>query len=114
MCAARFVISHLKSRTRYSGVLVGNQRPTEMRSTDSVPFIPHHLSEADCHGLSPLLFTHINPYGTFLLDMHPLANRSPSQAPASKAGNSISTTGGVKRVCSLHTDNTPLCYMKHG
>jgi hypothetical protein len=24
---------------------------------------------ADWRGLSPLLFTHINPYGTFLLDM---------------------------------------------
>jgi hypothetical protein len=36
------------------------------------------LTPADLRGLTPLLFTHINPYGTFRLDMH---TRLPIEPP---------------------------------
>jgi len=34
------------------------------------PAWQHRLTEVDIRALTPLLWGHVNPYGTFTLDMH--------------------------------------------
>ena len=55
----------------------------------SEPEWQQRFTAADWRALSPLLFTHINPYGTFLLDMHTRLPIDPPRRPPGQQGRQL-------------------------
>lgn len=55
----------------------------------SEPEWQKRFTAADWRALSPLLFTHINPYGTFMLDMHTRLPIDPPRQPPGQQGRQL-------------------------
>jgi hypothetical protein len=55
----------------------------------SEPEWQKRFTAADWRALSPLLFTHINPYGTFMLDMHTRLPIDPQRQPPGQQGRQL-------------------------